>query len=71
MRAGRTLRNAAKENRQYRLEEQADWNLATCDYFRGKGSCSMGNCWAEPRCHTDMPMTGWPKPWVLKRGARA
>lgn len=70
MRAPRTLRNAAKENRQYRLDEQADWNLATCDYYRGKGSCTFG-CWDEgPRCYNDEPMTGWPKPWVLKRGGR-
>lgn len=69
MHVPRTLRNAAKENRQYRESEQADWNLSTCAYYRGKGSCSFG-CYTEPACITDEPMTGWPKPWVLKRGGR-
>lgn len=71
IRAGRRLRNAAKENREYMYEAKADAGLSMCDYYRGKGTCSMGDCWTEPRCYADEPMTGWPKPWVLKRGARA
>jgi hypothetical protein len=43
-------------------------DLATCDYFRGTGSCSAsgGLCalLGEPLCHTDRPAEGWPSEHV-------
>jgi len=66
VRAGRRLREAIKVEREYAEEEQGEATMALCPYFRGVGdrTCKSG-CWTEPRCQTDMPLNGWPKPWVL------
>lgn len=65
MRATRALREQVRIEREVGAESP---DLSGCDYFRGKGSCSVGGCWTEPRCQTDMPLDGWPS--RRRRGPR-
>jgi hypothetical protein len=42
-------------------------DLSRCDYYNGRGKCSAGGCYTEPRCITDSPLRGWPRARVMER----
>lgn len=65
VRAGRQLREAIRVERELAADDDGT-GLGLCPYLRGVGekTCQSG-CWEEPRCQTDMPVLGWPKPWVI------
>lgn len=43
------------------LRKIITYGYGDCDYYRGRGKCSMGGCYTEPSCVTDSPSAkGWP-----------